>query len=1066
MGYISATFIGKKYSIPEDVLLYTDLLEFTEDIKKQLVNAFMLKVSNELQKGNTGCLDDGDLSFDIEQQVGRLIAKLCDNGIFTRTINDYLRQNKGYQLISDVNKAALEAMKSLLIREMESWKAGYTDAVIKKEASVTGIGFSIWSSSFVNHAIYAAMEASAVSKQEKAAAVQYQKDMNQLKARLDAQYGGEKGNYINNTYIPSMETALTVFAYELLDKYIADLIANGKFDRKALDYVDIGRSNDLLKNLTLSNNKQAVLENAFVACPYNVAVYMQAVKYELLDFDSFQTAKVFKQHDLILSFLNESWGEASFPTKFSINYYCIDIWASFTGKTSIALLHSLTNKYVSGIIKAYSRVAEILANKQLCRKTMEDCSEDAILAGDAICKAKAHSYVDTIVSSAIWNQLTEKCGHVNLLIRIKELFSLSCEISNKDDLDRNIITQLYARLESERINLISEINKRREEETLRKAEQEQIEQKRKKRNRTLIAVISPVLVATVAFIIVLYTVIIPSNKYKQALELYNNEEYQAAIEAFSEIEGYKDSGECVVDCKYSFAVKLYGEGNYTEAKSIFTDIQGYKDATRWMCDCYMQLGDYQSAIQAYGSGSIVIPEGITHIEAEAFKDCEMLTDITIPGSVKSIGKDAFYKCNNLRNVNISDLESWCTISLETWSSSPMLYGDNLYLNGELLTDIVVPDNLTKINEYTFSSWDCLVNVQIGDNITDIESSAFSCCNNLKSVTLPNTITKINSDTFSDCSSLTDLFIPVSVNTIGEDAFSNCDSLINVVIPNNVECIEASAFAHCDNLTTFSFPDGIKTIAGYMFYLCESLQTVKVPNSVSSIGKWAFRNCLKLTSIEFNGTISEWKSINKEEEWDCEIGQYTVYCTDGQISAAQNAIFECEAGDVITFGTYEQDGNSNNGAEAIEWIVLERDGSKAFVLSLYCLEQKPFNNTLAPVTWENCSLRKWLNGTFLDIAFSQDEQDRIVLSTISNYEEGTTDKVFLLSENEVDEYLTYAGRQAEATESVSTDYCYWFLRTPAGKSNIAYVSYDGEVGYWENVDRNWWIRPAMWIEIDT
>ena len=215
-------FLEKEYSIPEDVLTYIDLLSFTDGVQKQLFGTFVRKLKNEIAKDNIGLLDDKDLAQEIEQQVGKYIAKLCDNDIFTRTINDYLKNNKGYQLISQVNKAALEKMKSLLIREMDEWQSGYENAVSNAESHVTGMGFSIWSSSFVNHAIYAAMEASKLKEQSKEAEAQYQKDMSDLRSRLDSHYGGEKSNYINNTYIPNMEAALTVFAYELLDKYVAD----------------------------------------------------------------------------------------------------------------------------------------------------------------------------------------------------------------------------------------------------------------------------------------------------------------------------------------------------------------------------------------------------------------------------------------------------------------------------------------------------------------------------------------------------------------------------------------------------------------------------------------------------------------------------------------------------------------------------------------------------------------------------------------------------------------------------------------------------------------------------
>ena len=518
MGYFRATFLCKEYSIPDDVLVYIDLLDFTENIKNQLFNAFVHKLRAEIAKENIGLLGDEDLALEIEQQVGRFIAKLCDNGIFTRTISDYLKNNKGYQLYSQVNKAALEKMKSLLIQEMDAWQAGYENAVNKAESHVTGMGFSIWSSSFVNHAIYAAMEASTLNKQGKETEAQYHKDMNDLRSRLDSQYGGEKSNYINNTYIPNMEAALTVFAYELLDKYVADLIANGKFDAKTLDYIDISRSNDLLKNLTFSNNKRVILENAFAACPYNIAVYMQAMKYELLDYDSYQTAQVFKQHNLILSFLRENWGEVSFPTKFNINYYCINIWASFTNKQSADLLHELTAQYATGIIKAYSRIGEMLTNKQLCLKVMKSCSEDSVLEGDAICKVKAHSYVDTIVSATIWSQLTEKCGHTDLLDRIKAQFPGLESAITKRDVDLLLEERLYPMLEEARQVYKTEIIKKREDEAKKKEADEESARRTAKRNKK-IKIICLIAVAVAIIIAIISSVITKANNTKAYQEM-------------------------------------------------------------------------------------------------------------------------------------------------------------------------------------------------------------------------------------------------------------------------------------------------------------------------------------------------------------------------------------------------------------------------------------------------------------------------------------------------------------------------------------------------------------------
>ena len=484
MSYIRATFIGKEYSIPKDVLIYIDLLDFTETVKTQLLNAFLRKVKDEIRKENTGLLGDEDLATEIEQQVGRFISKLCDNGIFTRTVSDYLNNNKGYQYFSDVNKAALAKIKSLLMQRLDSLQEGYEDAVQRADSHVTGMGFSIWSSSFVNHAIYAAMEASTINKQQKEASAQYQKEIRELCSGLESNYNREKNQYINNEYIPNMEAALTVLAYELLDRYVADMIAHQKFDAKALDFINIGRSNDLLKNLTLSGNKKAILENAFAACPYNIAVYMQAMKYDLLDYDSFRTAKVFKQDHHVLSFFRESWGEVSFPTKFNINYHCINVWASLTGKSSADLLRGLTEQYATDVMKAYSRVADIMADQSACRKIIGELREDAILSGASICVGKAREYVEPIVNTSTWEQLTEKCGHTDLLSRIKKCFPSVEGLQSKKDFDNSVTEQLAARFEDARKDLAEQIEARRAEEERQRLEREkQKAEQARKENR-------------------------------------------------------------------------------------------------------------------------------------------------------------------------------------------------------------------------------------------------------------------------------------------------------------------------------------------------------------------------------------------------------------------------------------------------------------------------------------------------------------------------------------------------------------------------------------------------------
>ena len=724
MSNITVKFIGKEYSIPEDVLTYIDLLDFTDGVHKNLASTFVRKLRNEIAKDNIGLLGDEDLAAEIEQQVGKYIAKLCDNGIFTRTISDYLKNNKGYQLYSDVNKAALEKMKSLLIQEMDAWQAGYENAVNKAESHVTGMGFSIWSSSFVNHAIYAAMEASTLNKQGKEAEAQYQKDMNDLRSRLDSQYGGEKSNYINNTYIPNMEAALTVFAYELLDKYVADMIANGKFDSKTLDYVDIGRSNDLLKNLTLSNNKQAVLENAFAACPYNIAVYMQAMKYDLLDYDSFQTAKVFKQDHHVLSFFRESWGEVSFPTKFNINYHCINVWASLTGKSSADLLRGLTEQYATGIVKAYSRVADMAANKSRCVSVIGELRDDAVLSGDSICKGKAREYVDSIVSLKIWEQLTEQCGHLDLLERIKKHFPTDKELQTKKDLDTHILEILSLAFEEARQVVVIQIGERKQEEERRriereyqKAEQEKQEQERRKKNKKIAAIVTPIIAIVVVFFIILSTVIIPNNKYTKAISLQESGDYRAAIELYNSLGDYKDATKRCIDLwgKITFRETISAEYRHTVALktngtvvAVGDDQYGRTDVSDWTDIIAVSAGiNYTLGLKSDGTVVAVGADNNDKCEVGNWKNIVAIgagTDHSVglksDGTVVAIGANSDDEC---------DVSGWTNIIA-------IAVGDS-HTVGLRADGTVVATGGTKYGRCDVEDWTDIVAIAAGDVYT-------------------------------------------------------------------------------------------------------------------------------------------------------------------------------------------------------------------------------------------------------------------------------------------------------------------------------------------------------------
>ena len=189
---------------------------------------------------------------------------------------------------------------------------------------------------------------------------------------------------------------------------------------------------------------------------------------------------------------------------------------------------------------------------------------------------------------------------------------------------------------------------------------------------------------------------------------------------------------------------------------------------------------------------------------------------------------------------------------------------------------------------------------------------------------------------------------------------------------------------------------------------------------------------------------------------------------------------------IKFGFYEQDNNTFNGKEDIEWLVLAKESNKVLVISKYALDCQKYNSTYTDITWEDCSLRKWLNETFYNEAFGEAHKKLIVKSTVSadknpDYSispgNNTTDNVFLLSIKEVNKYFGgNSARQCQGTaccyahgaEKGDNGNCLWWLRSPGQYSFCAAaVGFDGSVnksGY--GVDHDYIaVRPALWINLD-
>ena len=259
--------------------------------------------------------------------------------------------------------------------------------------------------------------------------------------------------------------------------------------------------------------------------------------------------------------------------------------------------------------------------------------------------------------------------------------------------------------------------------------------------------------------------------------------------------------------------------------------------------------------------------------------------------------------------------------------------------------------------------------------------------------------------------------------------------------------------------------------------------------VSELGDLCWDHCFNPVTTDYFGVRpAMWIDVNESDTDDSDTSPDNH--SDTPIHIPESA----EVGSYVTFGSYEQDNDLSNGKEAIEWLVLAVDGNRALIISRDALDWQPYHTVEdEEFTWETCTLRNWLNTSFINEAFRGEEQNIIVNTTVVNENDNpfydpmagndTTDRVFLLSIDEAEH--KYFG-STEARVCLPTQYalaryeeaaecrdnieeCVWWLRSPGiDNFNASVVSKTGYFNYYGRganyVHFPIYVRPALWIEI--
>lgn len=294
-------------------------------------------------------------------------------------------------------------------------------------------------------------------------------------------------------------------------------------------------------------------------------------------------------------------------------------------------------------------------------------------------------------------------------------------------------------------------------------------------------------------------------------------------------------------------------------------------------------------INCTGITSVKLESGVQKIGRSAFAGCTGLKSITYPDTLAWVGDDALLGCTALTDIHITDIRSWLNCERENYNGNPMMANElekSFYLNGKLITDLVVPEGVTQIPFFTFYKYTKLKSITLPKTVTAIGRSAFEGCTGLTKITIPGGVEVVPEKVFQDCTGLTEAVVGEGVRELEMCVFWNCPNLKKVTLPSTLEKAGFGCFYDCDALdeiyaadlaswlniqfeshildvnflekklhiggkllTEAVIPEEIEEIPDFAFHDCKSLTSVKLPKSLKTIGESSFEGCNGITQIQ-------------------------------------------------------------------------------------------------------------------------------------------------------------------------------------------------------------------------
>ena len=524
-------------------------------------------------------------------------------------------------------------------------------------------------------------------------------------------------------------------------------------------------------------------------------------------------------------------------------------------------------------------------------------------------------------------------------------------------------------------------------------------------------------------------------------------DYQKALDGLVKLMGYgyQEAEEPILECRYQLAMQAENNGQYAQAYAEYIDLGEYKD-------CADKAARFENE---YAAASALLAEGEYDNAKSAFETLKDYSD------AETMAKESVYQKGKKQLADGRFDEAKATFeSLKDYSDAETMVKESVYQKGEKLLAVGQFDEakatFETLKDYSDAETMAKESVyqkgkkQFADGLFAEAEATF--------------------DTLGEYSDTKEQIFAIGEHYYAAQQYKQAEAIY----------VKVSAVQRLYEL-------------GQYYESQDDL-----PNAIRVYGEaGTYEDAQnKVTVLQREKDYRTAEALCQEKEWQEAKAIYErltgykdteskIAMCDKEIEAAAVRDVAFQPGKIVQFCRYPQTTEGNDDT-MIEWQVLDRDGRNALLISRYGLDVQPYTCPHAQVTWEQCTLRIWLNDTFANRAFSQKEQQAILMTTVANgSDEGywktdggndTQDKIFLLSYRQAEQYfdVTIDNDENMKSRMQPTDYALahgagkrgWWLRSQGPEQDTAARVYSVGALDYDFTGFEECVRPALWVNIDS